>query len=283
MKGVHLARRLARGVGLHALAWKLRKLDFPIHRSDLVLDAGSGAAPNPYANVVVDYDPSGRETLIGEARAEGKTLVWADVQRLPFRDNIFDYALCFHVIEHVADPRAALCELQRVAKAGYIETPNEMFDFVVPYQDHRNRVSYDGECLRIFRKLRWNVDRFEERFGRRRVEQVLAMYRRNPAGLHVQCYWEGEIAYLIGDEVIDDGAMETERPSRNQAPHAARLNGLTARLLRRRTLSDAELLGLLRCLECGTDELALRADHMLCLSCGRRYRRVKGHLDFRPL
>lgn len=283
MIGVHAARVAAKALGLHALAWKLRKLDFAIGSNDLVLDAGGGAAPNPYANVVVDYDPTGRESQMGNVRAYGKSLLWADLQRLPFRDRVFDYALCFHVVEHVVDPAAALGELQRVAKAGYIETPNELFDIIVPYLDHRNRVSYDGETLRILRKSRWDVERFEPRFGKRRVAQLYQRLVRNPEDLHVQLYWRDSIKWSVGDELIEDGRTgddgEEGRPEPASVP---RIHELATRLVRRKRLGDEELLQLMRCVSCKAEQLALEDGAARCRACGRQYPRVQGALDFRP-
>jgi SAM-dependent methyltransferase len=280
--GVRAARLMAKALGLHALAWKLRKLDFGIGANDLVLDAGGGAAPNPYANVVVDYDPTGRESQMGNVRSNGKSLIWADLQRLPFRDRVFDYALCFHVVEHVADPAAALGELQRVAKAGYIETPNELFDIIVPYLDHRNRVSYDGETLRILRKSRWDVERFEPRFGKRRVGQLYSRLVRNPEDLHVQLYWRDSIQWSVGEEIIEDGQTgddgEEGRPEPTSVP---RIHELATRLVRRKRLSDEQLLALMRCVSCNAEQLALD-EGATCGACGRRYRRIEGFLDFRP-
>jgi len=41
-----------------------------------------------------------------------------DLCRLPFPDACFDAVLCNHVLEHVVDDGAALCELHRVLKPG---------------------------------------------------------------------------------------------------------------------------------------------------------------------
>jgi SAM-dependent methyltransferase len=41
-----------------------------------------------------------------------------DVTRIPHPDDSFDAILCIHVLEHVADDRAAMSELRRVLRAG---------------------------------------------------------------------------------------------------------------------------------------------------------------------
>lgn len=70
-----------------------------------------------------------------------RPLVLADGEALPFRDKAFDYCICMHVIEHTRNPGLLLTEMQRVATAGYIEAPSELFDWmfaVPPYtQIHR--------------------------------------------------------------------------------------------------------------------------------------------------
>src|SRR6478736_4711669 len=42
----------------------------------------------------------------------------ADVQALPFDDGAFDYVVCRHVLQAVADPARALAEIVRVLKPG---------------------------------------------------------------------------------------------------------------------------------------------------------------------
>ena len=68
-----------------------------------------------------------------------RPLVVCDVTALPFRNKGADFIYCSHILEHVDDPLAACSELQRVAKAGYIETPNFMKDvlFSWAYGMHR--------------------------------------------------------------------------------------------------------------------------------------------------
>jgi len=46
--------------------------------------------------------------------------VIADIQSLPFKPKIFDETRCFHVLEHVSNPKQALKELKRVTKGRII-------------------------------------------------------------------------------------------------------------------------------------------------------------------
>ena len=54
--------------------------------------------------------------------------VRADLTRLPFRDRVFDVALCLHVLEHVLDDRAAMRELLRVLAPGGFGILQSPFD-----------------------------------------------------------------------------------------------------------------------------------------------------------
>jgi SAM-dependent methyltransferase len=285
MIGIRTARRAALALGFQRFAWKLRKLDFDIGRGELALDVGSGSAPSPYADVLVDYDPEGRETNAGIAQAHGKALIWANAQRLPFRDAVFGFVTCFHLLEHVVDPAACLEEMQRVGRRGYIETPNELFDYVIPYRDHRNRVSFDGRLLRLMRKSRWDVERFAARFGRERSRQVFDLLNRNPANLHVCYRWQGRIEYSVSCEVIDDGCSATvdDAETERSTGEPSWVNALACRIMGRQSIGDERLLTLMRCVECNGEELALLVDgHARCEGCGRGYCRLNGYLDFRP-
>ncbi len=44
--------------------------------------------------------------------------VCGDGQKIPFRTNCFETALCIHVVEHVIDPLAVLSEIARVLQPG---------------------------------------------------------------------------------------------------------------------------------------------------------------------
>jgi hypothetical protein len=49
----------------------------------------------------------------------------------PFPDRFFDFAVCSNLLEDVRDPLVVCGELNRVAKAGYIETPSRLREIFV--------------------------------------------------------------------------------------------------------------------------------------------------------
>lgn len=63
------------------------------------------------------YDLIGKENLL-----------IADVQHMPYKDNIFDFVIFSHVIEHCADDLKAIKELKRILKDNgilFIAVPND--------------------------------------------------------------------------------------------------------------------------------------------------------------
>ncbi|MDO8658374.1 MAG: methyltransferase domain-containing protein [Candidatus Levybacteria bacterium] len=109
-----------------------------IKREDLVLDVGSGDKPFWRADVIVDkylQDDQQRHSgaMLYDSR---KVFVKADVENLPFKDKVFDFVFCSHLLEHVKNPDKAIRELTRVAKRGYIEVPNAILDLLQPFPPH---------------------------------------------------------------------------------------------------------------------------------------------------
>jgi predicted SAM-dependent methyltransferase len=66
--------------------------------------------------------------------------VKADICDLPFRDNLFDYVFCNHVLEHIPDDTQAMKELYRILK------PGGMGIFQVP-QDLNRATTYEDNSI----------------------------------------------------------------------------------------------------------------------------------------
>ncbi len=112
------------------------KLKIP--KNATVLDVGSGHNPHPRANVVTDkFVEDNYHRKSGIKVFQKQRFVEADGENMPFQDNEFDYVICCHVVEHVDNPEQFLKEIARVGKAGYIETPSLLGEYLIPKPAHK--------------------------------------------------------------------------------------------------------------------------------------------------
>ncbi|WP_205698112.1 class I SAM-dependent methyltransferase [Conexibacter sp. SYSU D00693] len=101
----------------------------------VVLDVGGWAEPFGRADWVLDLMPYETRGLYGVAvdpsteRFTADTWVQRDIcdhEPWPFEDDQFDMVLCAQTLEDVRDPIWVCHELNRVAKAGYVEVPTRL-------------------------------------------------------------------------------------------------------------------------------------------------------------
>jgi ubiquinone/menaquinone biosynthesis C-methylase UbiE len=141
------------------LKWALRKLILPVHNNDLVLDVGSGGNPYPRADVLLDR-LVGAEHRCGAPMLIDRPTVFGDGTKLPFKDKAFDFVIASHILEHMSDPSSFLNELQRVGKAGYIETPNFIFERLIPMNIHCLEIAVINGVFHIHKKKNHIEDLF---------------------------------------------------------------------------------------------------------------------------
>jgi len=135
---------------INKINWSLRKLKLPIGKNNLVLEIGSGSNPHPWSDVLIEKYLDNKHRY--ENMVFDRPLVLGDGCKMPFRDNAFDYIIAFHVLEHIKTPELFLNELQRVGRAGYIETPNAIFERLNPYPVHVLEIAHINEKLIINKK-----------------------------------------------------------------------------------------------------------------------------------
>jgi Methyltransferase domain len=117
------------------LAASLDRLDERLADDDLLLDVGGWAKPLARADYVVDLMPwetrglYGRDGAQAEERFTRDTWIQLDLcarEPWPFDDGQFDFVVCSHTLEDVRDPVWVCGQLERIAKAGYIEVPSRL-------------------------------------------------------------------------------------------------------------------------------------------------------------
>jgi len=129
------------------------KTKVTVQSTDRVLDIGSGAFPNPRADLLADMHVSENRHRNGNAVAvDSRPFVQADATVLPFADQEIDFVIVSHLAEHVLDPSALCRELSRVSKRGYIETPSPLGDRLLDEEYHLWRVSNRSGILHFEEK-----------------------------------------------------------------------------------------------------------------------------------
>lgn len=76
---------------------------------------------------------------------------WGDAHRLPYPDNYFGATVSSHMVEHVDNPQAALCEMQRVTEGTvYAIVPKWWAPHTWFYTDHQWFVSTGGTAYPLW-------------------------------------------------------------------------------------------------------------------------------------
>ena len=270
--------------GRKRLAWSFRRLFCPVNKEALVLEVGSGGSPYFRSNVLIDAYESTRERHWAPLITDRPSVLGFG-ESLPFKDKAFDFVIASHVLEHSSNPELFLKELQRVAKAGYIETPDAFMERLNPYWDHRSEVTLRENQLRIRKKEGWIVDSYLANLYEVKAKKVIAedTIPNNPFEFHTRYFWQDKIDYIIENSSV---SADWEAPNFNQ-PYTPKItfrgsiNGIVLKFIRMLLSQHArnkkiDLTTLLICPNCKSDGLAFGNDLICCLSCSSKYERRHG-------
>lgn len=275
------AMALLHRAGLESAAWSLRRLHCPVPSDALVLEVGSGGNPYPRADVLLDAYEVTRERHWVPLAVDRPTVL-GFVERLPFRDNAFDFIIASHVLEHSADPARFLSELQRVGRAGYIEVPDAFFERINPYRDHRLEITLREGRLRIRKKTAWTpdadlVDLYEARAKSLFTRELMP---RHPFAFHVRHFWAGAIDYEIMNPEADAGWAASPPDPGERAPaipfKTRILNWLRPLLSRARAGQPVDLAAVVICPDCSAEKLTWQAASITCNGCQAVFAIVNG-------
>jgi uncharacterized protein YbaR (Trm112 family) len=275
--------RLFRALRLESLAWSARRLHCPIGSDALVLEVGAGSNPYPRANVLLDAYEESQERHWEPLRKD-RPFVFGFIENLPFKDGAFDFLIASHVLEHSRNPDRAVAEFQRVARAGYIEVPDALFERLMPYKDHRLEITARSGQLVIRKKPSWLVDTELNDFVHHSGRGVVGgrLVSRHPFAFHVRYYWKDRIDYVVMNPDVDNAwpAEAADKPDSGpnwrQAARQSYLTLLNLLFAQKARNARINLLDLLRCPTCRSARLATNEDGILCLDCDTTYPRLQG-------
>jgi SAM-dependent methyltransferase len=276
--------RLCLTLGLVRLAWSFRRLYCPVSKNALVLEVGSGGSPYFRANVLVDAYAETRERHWA-AFVTDRPSVLGFGENLPFKDKSFDFVIASHVLEHSANPKKFLEELQRVAKAGYIETPDAFMERINPYWDHRSEVTVRHGSLVIKKKSNWKIDDDLVGLYEEKAKNIIAgkTIPQNPFEFHTRFYWENSIPFtIINDEVDSSWAPPTfSYTTAISTSFRSQLGRIVLGVVRRlfsqnKRNTGLQIKSLLICPACKDSKLSFDAVVIICNSCGAHYENNNG-------
>jgi SAM-dependent methyltransferase len=266
-------------LGQVKLAWAFRRLHCPVPKSALVLEVGSGGSPYARANVLIDAYAATRERHWAPFITDRPSVLGFG-EALPFRDKSFDFVIASHVLEHSAEPERFLLELQRVAKAGYIETPDAFMERINPYWDHRSEVTVRNGVLEVRKKSSWLPDPELVELYEERAKGVIAgaVIPSNPFTFHTRFYWSNEIPFRVVNPEVDATWLppKLNHTTTMQMSLRAKL-GRTGLAVARNLLSQSrrnsrlDLEKLLQCPKCYSKNLQFIGDKISCNRCGTHY------------
>ena len=152
----------------------LRVLDDELNENESILDAGTGTGRYlvPLSRMgyeVVGIDVSPLMLAKGWAKG-GRNLIRADVNALPFADDVFDVTLSIHVLHLIKTWRKALEEIARVTRGRLISIST----------DHRGspaeeiRIKYEQVCEELGFKVQ------HQGIRERELSEILKPDRQNP-------------------------------------------------------------------------------------------------------
>lgn len=271
-------------MGKEKLAWACRRLHCPVPKSALVLEVGSGGSPYFRANVLIDAYAETRERHWAPFVTDRPSVLGMG-EALPFRDKSFDFVIASHVLEHSADPENFLRELQRVGKAGYIETPDAFMERINPYWDHRSEVTVRDGVLEVRKKSAWLLDPDLVEMYEQRAKEVIAgaVIPSNPFAFHTRFYWTDQIPFRILNPEIDAGWTPPDMKQSTTLQMSLRakfgrfvLAAARALLSQKKRNSCIQLETLLQCPACKSMNLKFSDSYVGCSDCGMKYDVVAG-------
>lgn len=272
--------RLLRGYVNFFFSWR----GIPVNRQELVIDIGSGDNPNIRADILCDLYLQSNDERSGRLGIwiDERPFVLCDIHALPFRDKVFDYVVCSHLLEHVEDPRKAVGELTRVGKRGRVETPSKLMETIYGWPFHRWRVSRGGDGRLIFEGKDSSTNGLfsDEIKKSREFEELVSKF---PSEFLVRFEWEGAFSVEVrgvpsfSSNQTNFHPEEISREVMRQRTLRRKIKIFLIRLIRRSISchSNLDLSSLFCCPKC-RGALFRQKNGLLCKVCVQFYPEMNG-------
>ena len=130
-----------------------------------ILDAGCGTGLiTRHLNNAIGLDVNNWALNRAKFHAPKATFIQGSITALPFADDSFDLVICTHTLEHIIDPKVALCEFLRVGRMIIGAVPT---NFILwHYRKYLTRADIHEEPFHV-------------NYSRQKLETLLESYRHH--------------------------------------------------------------------------------------------------------
>lgn len=204
-------------------------MEWDIPADAQVLDVGSGGWPFKRATALADKYVGSTTHRVESIVQDGRPFFEVDLESLPFEQDSYDFVFCSHVLEHLDNPGAAIRELMRVGKRGYIEVPTRLSDVMFNFTRIPNHHRWHGLVLgHTLILVEWTEqerrelgNEFFESLQSSRSNAFQDFFERNRDLFFASFHWSESIDFLIIDKsgrVIDasDILRHQSQPAESQ-------------------------------------------------------------------
>lgn len=268
-----------RKIKLDNIAWSLRWLHCPVGKDDLVLEVGSGGSPYARSNFLSDAFLETGHRGYANLIADRQTVL-AFVESLPFKDDSFDFVIASHVLEHSTDPEKFLSEIQRVAKAGYIEVPDAFMERLTNYSAHRLEIFLEDDCLYIKKKPGQITDKELNKLFSKSKSIFPYWLSHFPFNFHVRYYWSkdtGGIKYkIINPEYVFDWDYKDDQKNIVKPNFKIIIKQTVLKILRKllsqnKRNKKLNIFDQICCPSCRYSSLNSEGESVVCKNCGKSF------------
>jgi len=260
----------------------------PINKDALVLEVASGARPYWRSNVLLDKFVLDNSERSGDVTVD-RDFVVSDVNKLPFKDKVFDFVIARHILEHLPEPENFLKELERVAKAGYIETPSSISEDMGGWDCHLWCVDVVDNKLKMMSKSKEpnsQLKKIPQIFGVKAWESFISKHR---SVFYTSYFWKDRIDFNI----VNNGLIKKDLESTDTTFNIEQMRQyfwdrcsikrkikILIHKLRRSLFSKSktyDLVDLLSCTKCkGGGGVNKFGGHLVCKECGNEFKCIDG-------
>lgn len=181
-------------------AWPLRKLSFNKQKG-IVAYLGTDINPPSRADIIIIPKTNMLIPHYHFERTTNRVICYSASKSLPFRDKSIDYFILSNALDFSLNPRQLLDEIVRVAKSGYIESPNVLLERFYPHPIRASELAISGDKLFISIKTKPIQDKFLSGLQLYKVDKMWkALFSSIPNLFFIRLNWTSSINYKIFGE-----------------------------------------------------------------------------------